>query len=349
MSGRIRVVLLYGGRSSEHEVSLLSARCVLDNLDPARFDVLPVGIDRGGIWHAQDPQRLLASTGPALPIDVAGPTVALSPGPERAALQGHESPAVDVVFPVMHGPLCEDGSIQGLLATADVAHVGCGVLGSAVCMDKDVAKRLILAAGLATPEYVCIRAGQWPAARTVVRERIGRELGYPVFVKPASLGSSVGIRRVSREQELDRAVDEAFGYDHKVLVERAVDAREIELSVLSPPDPEAPPSVSIPGEVVAQDAFYSYERKYLDPAGAELRIPAPLTRDQTQQARETAATAFVALECATGWLASTCFWSARRAGSCSTRQTRSQGLRPQVCTRNFGNTRASRMGSCFRA
>jgi D-alanine-D-alanine ligase len=297
MTGRIRVVLLYGGRSSEHEVSLLSARCVLDNLDPARFDVLPVGIDRDGIWHAQDTHRLLASTGPALPIDVAAPTVALGPGPERAVLQGHESPAVDVVFPVMHGPLCEDGSIQGLLATADVPHVGCGVLGSAVCMDKDVAKRLVLAAGLATPEYVCVRAGQWPAAQAVVRERILRELGYPVFVKPASLGSSVGISKVSREQELDPALQEAFAYDCKVLVERAVDAREIELSVLSSLDPDDAPSVSIPGEIVAQDAFYTYERKYLDPAGAELLIPAPLTSDQSRQAQEAARTAFVALEC----------------------------------------------------
>jgi D-alanine-D-alanine ligase len=299
MTARIRVVLLYGGRSSEHEVSLLSARCVLDNLDPARFDVLPVGIDRDGVWHAQDTARLRAANGPALPIDAAGPAVALASGPEHTVLQGHASPApaIDVVFPVMHGPLCEDGSIQGLLATADVPHVGCGVLGSAVCMDKDVAKRLVLAAGLATPEYLCIRAGQWPAARAAIQARILRELGYPVFVKPASLGSSVGISRVSREQELDRALQEAFAYDRKVLVERAVDAREIELSVLSSLDLEDAPEVSIPGEIVPQDAFYSYERKYLDPGGAELRIPAPLTRDQTREAQENARTAFVALEC----------------------------------------------------
>jgi D-alanine-D-alanine ligase len=297
MTGKLRIVLLYGGRSSEHEVSLLSARCVLDNLDPARFEVLPVGIDRDGIWHAQDVQRLRGSHGPALPIDVAGRTVALGPGPDRAVLQGHESPGIDVVFPVMHGPLCEDGSIQGLLAMVDVPHVGCGVLGSAVCMDKDVAKRLVLAAGLATPEYVCIRAGQWPAAQAAIRERILRELGYPVFVKPASLGSSVGISRVRGEQELEPALEQAFAYDRKVLIERAVDGREIELSVLSALDPEEGPCVSVPGEVVAHDAFYSYERKYLDPDGAELLIPAPLTSEQTRLAQETARTAFVALEC----------------------------------------------------
>jgi D-alanine-D-alanine ligase len=297
MSQRIRVALLYGGRSSEHEISLQSAKSVLDNLDPERFDVLPVAIDRHGIWHAQDVHRLRASSAAALPVDATGTSVALARGSEHAVLQGHETRQVDVVFPVLHGPLCEDGSMQGLLELAGVAYVGSGVLGSAVCMDKDIAKRLVCAAGIETADYVCIRQAQWPGEQPALRKRIADELGYPVFVKPANLGSSVGITRVMREQELDSAIAEAFSFDRKLLIERAIDAREIELSVLSPLDSGTAPEVSVAGEIVAQGSFYSYERKYLDPSGAELLIPAPLTSEQAAAAREIAATAFVALEC----------------------------------------------------
>jgi D-alanine-D-alanine ligase len=296
MSKRIRVAVLYGGRSSEHEVSLQSAKCVLENLDPERFEILPIAIDREGAWHAQDLPRLQASRDKALPLDTSGRAVSLATpaGGERVMVDGAP---IDVVFPVMHGTLCEDGSIQGLLELADVAYVGPAVLGSAVCMDKDVAKRLVRAAGIDIAEYVCVRAGEWPRNATQIRARVAAELSYPVFVKPANLGSSVGIAKVVREVDLEGAVDDALAYDTKVLIERAVDAREIELAVLSSLDMSAPPDVSVPGEIVPKGAFYSYERKYLDPDGAALLIPAPLSAAQADAARRIARDAFVALEC----------------------------------------------------
>jgi D-alanine-D-alanine ligase len=294
---RIRVAVVYGGQSSEHEVSLQSAKCVLDNLDPELFEIVPIAIDRNGTWHAQDIARLRAATDKALPVDEAGGEVSLASGEHGTLVAGAQKREIDVVFPVMHGPLCEDGSIQGLLELADVAYVGAGVLGSAVCMDKDVAKRLARAAGIDTVEYLCVRASQWPRDAAAVRRQVAVELGYPVFVKPANLGSSVGVSKIAREDELERAVSEAFTYDTKVLIERAVDAREIELAVLSALDPTAPPEVSVPGEIVAKDAFYSYERKYLDPQGAELRIPAKLGERETSEAKRIARASFVALEC----------------------------------------------------
>lgn len=294
---RIRVAVVYGGRSSEHEVSLQSAKCVLENLDPERYDVLPIAIDKHGVWHVQDLARLRAMTERSLPVDTSGDAVVLTAGEAGAVLYGQASPKIDVVLPIMHGPLCEDGSIQGLLELADVAYVGSGVLGSAVCMDKDVAKRLVHAAGIDTVEYICVRAGEWPRDVKLLHARIAAELGYPVFVKPASLGSSVGVTKVSNAAELQGAVDHAFTYDTKVLIERAVDAREIELAVLSALEPGAPPEVSMAGEIVPRDAFYSYERKYLDPDGAALHIPASLTSEQTERAQHIARQVFLALEC----------------------------------------------------
>lgn len=296
MSKRIRVAVLYGGRSSEHDVSLQSAKGVLENLDPERFDILPIAIDREGAWHAQDLKRLQASREKALPLDSSGRSVSLATPTGGAAVM-HDGAPIDVVFPVMHGTLCEDGSIQGLFELADVAYVGPAVLASAVCMDKDVAKRLVRAAGIEIAEYVCVRAGEWPSNAAQIRARVTAELSYPVFVKPANLGSSVGVARVLREADLEGAIDDALAYDTKVLVERAVDAREIELAVLSSLDSGAPPDVSVPGEIVPKGAFYSYERKYLDPDGAALLIPAPLNPAQIEAARRIARDAFIALEC----------------------------------------------------
>lgn len=297
MTRRIRVAVVYGGRSSEHEVSLQSARCVLDNLDPERFEVLPIAVDKQGVWHAQDAMRLRASTAKALPVDADGDRVALASEARGGVLTGARERLIDVVFPVMHGQLCEDGSIQGLFELSDVAYVGSGVLGSAICMDKDVAKRLVRAAGIQTPPYLCLRKGEWPACATELHRRTATELGFPVFVKPASLGSSVGVARVDDSRELDGAVERALQYDEKVLIERGVDGREIELAVLSALDPAAPADVSVPGEIVPRGAFYDYERKYLDPAGAELRIPAPIPEDQASEAQRIARAAFNALEC----------------------------------------------------
>lgn len=295
---RIRVAVVYGGRSSEHEVALESAKCVLENLDPERFDVLPIAVDKQGAWHAQDLKQLRASAAKALPVDPSGASVALAARPSEQALVGAsgDDARIDVVFPVMHGPLCEDGSIQGLFELADVAYVGSGVLGSAVCMDKDVAKRLVRDAGLPTVEYTAVRRADWAARAERVRERVAA-LGYPVFVKPATLGSSVGVHRVERPDQLGAALEDAFRYDPKALVERAVRAREIELAVLAALDPAEPPQVSVAGEIIPKGGFYSYEHKYLDPDGARVALPADLTAEQAARAQHIAREAFIALEC----------------------------------------------------
>jgi D-alanine-D-alanine ligase len=299
MSRRIKVAVIYGGRSSEHDVSLQSARSVLDNLDSERFEIVPLAIDREGRWHRQDFARLQAHTGKALPIETRGSgALAANAGAANAGsatmVASLDGP-VDVVFPVVHGPLCEDGSLQGMLELSDVAYVGAGVLGSAVCMDKDVAKRLVRAAGLATAEYVSVLAGRYDAAQ--LAQRVTGALGFPVFVKPATLGSSVGVTRARDAATLDAAVRLAFEYDGKVLVERAVDAREIELAVLQALEPGASPGVSVAGEITPDDGFYSYERKYLESSGARLVIPAQLDAVQAAEARRIAATAFETLEC----------------------------------------------------
>ena len=305
MTRRIKVAVIYGGRSSEHDVSLQSARCVLDNLDSERFEIVPLAIDRQGRWHRQDYARLRAHQGKALPIETraalpaqgsgaSGTGSTLSAAGSATMVASLDGP-VDVVFPVVHGPLCEDGSLQGMLELSDVAYVGAGVLGSAVCMDKDVAKRLVRAAGIATTEYVSVLAGRYDAA--ALDARVQRELGYPVFVKPATLGSSVGVTRARVAAELAASVELAFGYDTKLLVERAVDAREVELAVLQALELGAPPGVSVAGEITPDDGFYSYERKYLESTGARLVIPAELTPAQAEEARRMAATAFEVLEC----------------------------------------------------
>jgi D-alanine-D-alanine ligase len=294
MSRRIKVAVIYGGRSSEHDVSLQSARCVLDNLDADRFELIPLAIDRDGSWYRQDLARLQAHPGKALPIE-SGQHGALPAATGVSAMAGTLDAPIDVVFPVVHGPLCEDGSLQGMLELSDVAYVGAGVLGSAVCMDKDVAKRLVHAAGLATADYIAVQLGRYDA--DALHARVQRELRYPVFVKPATLGSSVGVSRARDATELRASVEVAFEYDTKLLVERAVDAREIELAVLQSLTPGASPDVSVAGEITPDDAFYSYERKYLESAGARLRIPAELSAEQARDARRIAAIAFEALEC----------------------------------------------------
>lgn len=291
---RLRVVVLFGGKSAEHEISLLSAANILRHLDPARYEAVPVFIDRRGRWLLQDRARLLHE-GAAQPAvsdarevlaGMEGSLVPLRAGPERA---------VDVVFPVLHGPFGEDGTVQGLLELADLPYVGCGVLGSAVGMDKDVAYRLAAQAGIPVLPYCALRPGGWRQDAAGVRRRVQR-LGYPVFVKPARLGSSVGVSKVERPQDLARALEVAFLYDDKVVIEKGVRAREIECAVLGGPEDVR---VSIPGEVIcsARHAFYSYAAKYLDPEGAARKVPAPLTRAQTRAVQDLAARAFRTLDC----------------------------------------------------
>jgi D-alanine-D-alanine ligase len=286
---RLRVAVVCGGRSEEHEISLLSARFVLESLDPERFEAIVVGIDKNGHWLSQSPKRLLeAARDPRLvSLDQAEPPLVLAPEPSVEPL------GADVVFPVLHGPMGEDGTVQGLFELAGVPYVGSGVLGSAVGMDKDVMKRLLRAANLPVLPFLAVRRVRWDAERSDVARELG-ELGPPLFVKPANLGSSVGVTKVSHERDLEAAVDHAFSFDDKVVVERGLEApREIECAVLG----GEPPFVSIPGEIVVQhaDGFYSYAAKYLDESGAVTKIPAELDAAQTARAQELARATFLEL------------------------------------------------------
>ena len=291
---RLRVAILYGGQSAEHEISILSARNVLAALDAARFEPLLIGIDKSGRWHGQDPARLLESArDPRLVHIEPGPPLSL----DRLAAPSAETPAaehIDVVFPVLHGTLGEDGAMQGLLEVMGIPYVGAGVLGSAIGMDKDVSKRLLRAAQIPVTDFVTLREQSFARDPAGECARLAR-LGLPVFAKPANAGSSVGVRKVSDASRLEAAIRHAFQFDSKVLVEAAVTAREIELAVLG----GEPARVSVAGEIVIQhpDGFYSYEAKYLDENGARLELPARLAPEVLARAQRIAVRAFEALEC----------------------------------------------------
>ena len=295
--------MLYGGRSGEHEVSLQSAASVINFLDRDRFEIVPVAIDKQGRWHLNDVSLLEGKK--SLPVFKDAPNVMLPPNPAepgsgsaliRLGESGGER-GIDVVFPVMHGPLCEDGTIQGLLELADLPYVGCGVLASAVAMDKEMTKRLARDAGIPIVPYLALKHEVWRKEESQWAKTIEEELGYPVFIKPANLGSSVGIHKVKERGELDSALEDAFRYDRKVLVEAAVNAREIELSILENPEAGAESLVSVPGEIDPTHEFYSYEAKYLDENGATLIIPAKLDRAEVKQAQDLGRKAFAILEC----------------------------------------------------
>jgi D-alanine-D-alanine ligase len=300
---KLRVAVLYGGRSGEHEVSLQSAASVINYLDRDRFEIVPVAIDKQGRWLLNDISLLEGKK--SLPVFKDAPKVVLPPNPAEtdggSALirlgESGDPRGIDVVFPVMHGPLCEDGTIQGLLELADLPYVGCGVLASAVAMDKDMAKRVARDAGIPIVPFVSFQHEVWNKEKQQVAKRIAERLGYPVFVKPANMGSSVGVHKVKDPGELNGALDDAFNYDRKVVVEAAVNAREIEVSVLENLEDGADPLVSIPGEIDPTHEFYSYEAKYLDEKGAALIIPAKLDREETKRAQEIGRKVFTALEC----------------------------------------------------
>jgi len=295
---RIHVGIVFGGRSGEHEISLRSARSVVDAIDPVRFCVTLIGIDREGGWHVLDAERFRTLTNATLPaLEPGGPQVVLPPVPTTGRLLDPERPhaaidRLDVVFPVLHGTYGEDGTVQGLLELADLAYVGAGVLGSAVGMDKDVQKRLLQSAHLPVVPFLTTTRAKWETDQRAVASRVA-ELGWPVFVKPANLGSSVGITKVKRAADLAGAVTAALAFDNKLVIEKGVDAREIELAVLGNENP----AVSIPGEIRPNAEFYSYDAKYVDDDGAALLIPAPLDAAQTATARELAVQVFQVLEC----------------------------------------------------
>ena len=294
---RLRIGVLFGGESPEHEVSLQSAKNVIEAIDRDRYDVVLIGIDRRGRWrladesgflrNASDPRRIRLPAG-ATPLAVAcGQDAAIVP--LEADATADPLPRLDAVFPVLHGPLGEDGAVQGLLRLAHLPFVGPGVLGSAVCMDKDVAKRLLRDAGIPVAPFLTVADREAAPAWEAVVEA----LGTPVFVKPANMGSSVGVSCVDAAGDYGRALDEAFSFDTKVLLERTIRGREIELSVLGNRNPEA----SIPGEIAPRHEFYSYEAKYLDEDGADLLIPADLDPDTTSRTQDLAVRAFRALCC----------------------------------------------------
>jgi D-alanine-D-alanine ligase len=288
---KLRVGILFGGRSAEHEVSLMSARNVQLALDPERHEPVLIGIDRDGRWAVQARGFLTGSVQPDhVPRAGPGPSVALH-------ARGADDPDgvhVDVAFPVLHGPMGEDGTVQGLLELAGIPYVGAGVLGSAIGMDKDVMKRLLREAGLPVVRFHAFRRWDYERNPDDVRA-LCSELIFPVFVKPANLGSSVGITRVAKPADLDAALAFAFQFDTKVLVEQAAVGREIECSVLGYREPIA----SIPGEIVVRhaDGFYSYDAKYLDESGAELAIPAQIPASVAETVQHMAIRAFEVLEC----------------------------------------------------
>jgi D-alanine-D-alanine ligase len=296
---RTRVVVLFGGRSAEHEVSCISARSVIDALDPERYEVVSIGVTKEGRWE------LLPGGPPALPAIGDGPLpevapasgseVALDQDPGARTLVGQDGSrtAIDVVFPVMHGPFGEDGSIQGFLEMAGVPYVGAGVLGSAVGMDKAVQKVLFAAAGIPVVAYDVVLEPEWRNDPGDVEARTAG-LGYPRFAKPAGLGSSVGITKVHGPDELGAAMEEAFRFGRKAVLERAVEGgRELECAVLGNDDPIA----SVAGEIVPKGhEFYSYEAKYLDEEGSELLIPAPIPEETLEEVRRLAVAAFRAID-----------------------------------------------------
>src|SRR5580704_5124089 len=325
---KLRVGILFGGRSGEHEISLLSAASVFNAIDKDKYEVVPIGITKEGRWvTAADAERLLhgkvedhkhlragdPEATPGAAVLAKGESVVVPPEPQRhGSITPFETDKsshaltrraadraidVDVIFPVLHGTFGEDGTIQGLLELADMPYVGAGVLGSAAGMDKDIMKALFRAAGLPIVKHVTLLRSQWQTNAKKVQKFVESKLKYPVFVKPANLGSSVGISKAHDRKELGPAIEEAARFDRKIVIEQGVGgrkqkAREIECSVLGNDKAEA----SVPGEIVPVKEFYDYNAKYLD-EGSELIIPAKLTKAETKRVQELAVLSFKAVDC----------------------------------------------------
>jgi D-alanine-D-alanine ligase len=326
---KLRVGILFGGRSGEHEVSLLSAASVFKAIDPNKYEVVPIGITKDGRWlTASDAERLLhgnagegaratstatlragdPDTTASAAVLQNGEAVVFPPEPHKSSMTPFQTDApvrrasdrainVDIIFPVLHGTFGEDGTIQGLLELADIPYVGAGVLGSAAGMDKDIMKSLFRAAGLAIVKHVTVLRSEWESAPKKVQKLVESNLKYPVFVKPANLGSSVGISKARDRKELGPAIDEAAKFDRKIVIEEGVGgkknkAREIECSVLGNDNAQA----SVPGEIVPSAEFYDYSAKYLD-EGSQLIIPAKLTKAETKKVQDLAIAGFRAVDC----------------------------------------------------
>ncbi|MFW5771343.1 MAG: D-alanine--D-alanine ligase family protein [Spirochaetota bacterium] len=295
----ITVGILYGGRSGEHDVSCCSAASVVSHLDMSRYNVVAVGIDVDGKWYVQDKPAIVDDKdfGKKLKIEKTGHWLVNHYEEENRLTfyrQGSgEKVSVDVVFPVLHGSFGEDGTLQGLLELAMVPYVGAGVLGSSVGMDKDVAKRLLRDEGIPVVPWITVYKTEWKNESERIVENIISTFGFPVFAKPANAGSSVGVARIADAASLGDGITNAFKFDVKVIIEPGIQCREIECAVLGNRNPEA----SITGEVVPVHEFYSYEAKYIDAEGAELKIPAEVDKELEEEIRAAAIRGYQVLQC----------------------------------------------------
>lgn len=294
MEEKIKVGIIFGGKSAEHEVSLQSAKNIIDAIDKEKYEPVLIGIDKKGKWFLVDKSKFFLNNGNLKLIkfnDETSRGVALVPQGDGkiADLDTHQSDKfIDVAFPILHGPFGEDGTIQGLLKLANIPFVGASVLGSAVGMDKDVMKRLLRDAGIPIAKFLTIKENEILSYQDVVKN-----LGLPFFVKPANLGSSVGVNKVKTKEDFNKAIREAFDYDKKILIEENIEGREIECSVLGNDNPIP----SIPGEVISNHDFYSYKAKYIDERGAVLEIPAKLSDEIAKKIQALAIKTFKTLAC----------------------------------------------------
>lgn len=289
----VNLALLYGGKSGEHEVSLFSAASVLRHLDAEKYNIIPIAMDKTGQFHLHEYKDLLAYK-EKLPVATSN-----SKPLNSLLIDGRLAVNAEVVFPVVHGPLYEDGCLQGLLELAEVAYVGCDVLASAISMDKDIARRVACINGLQAVRYKVLSWHRDDKERQQFCQQVAAELGWPLFVKPCSLGSSVGIHKARNLEELLNAINDALRYDEEILVEEFIQGREIELAVLENRTPSTYPRVSTPGEIRVNhpDGFYSYAAKYIESGQTDLIIPAALNEKLASQLKAAAADIFLRLKC----------------------------------------------------
>jgi D-alanine-D-alanine ligase len=295
----VRVAVLYGGRSGEHDVSLCSAASVVSMLDKSKYEIIAIGVDRDGTWHVQNHPEIIEHKdfGKIMKLDKSS-TWLLNHFDKKNKLvcyniETEKKIEADIVFPVMHGTNCEDGTLQGLLQLAMVPFVGADAAGSVIGMDKDIAKRLLASSGIPVVDWVAIKNSEWIKNPKSILETVKNKIGIPLFVKPSNTGSSVGVVKVKKIDDLSAAIEFAFKYDNAILIEKAISAREIECAVLGNDQPEA----SILGEVIPKHEFYSYEAKYIDADGASLLIPADISEEISEQIKNCAVKAFSILNC----------------------------------------------------
>jgi len=296
MGNKIRVAILFGGRSAEHEVSLQSARNVYDAIDKSKYEVVLIGIDHNGKWHLNNAEEFLLNENQPgrIALKTGLGNLALVPGEESHTVVNvenkHDVGAIDVVFPILHGPYGEDGTVQGLLKLSEIPYVGSGVLGSAVGMDKDIMKRIFEQANIPQAKFLSY---QYHERERIIYEDIISKVGEPFFAKPANLGSSIGIGKVHNKGEFDKIIKDAFNYDNKIIIEEFIDGREIECSVLGNENPVT----SMVGEIIADHEYYDYEAKYLDNLGARLEIPAKIDPESVKLIQKLAKKSFLVLCC----------------------------------------------------